>query len=86
MGRKKNSHDFDLTTFGCQIKEIREKQGLSRQKFANEMGLNKRYIAKIENEGQSPSLQVFIQLARKLHISVDKLIFSSDDEPLFPDN
>ena len=38
------------------------------------MFLSPRYIANIENKGQHPSLQVFLEMVSRYHISVDQIL------------
>lgn len=39
------------------------------------MYLSPRYLANIENKGQHPSLQIFLELMSRYHISVDQFLF-----------
>lgn len=61
--------------FGQAIKSAREKKGLTRKELAAQIHLSPRYIASIENSGQTPSLQVFYRLVTHLDMSVDQFFF-----------
>lgn len=60
--------------YGTAIKAERMKLKESRNKVGSEMFLSPRYIANIENKGQHPSLQVFLELMSRYHISVDQIL------------
>ena len=42
------------------------------------MYLSPRYLANIENKGQHPSLQIFLELMTRYHISVDQFLFEDN--------
>lgn len=71
---------FDFREIGAAIKSARTERKESRKKVADEMYISSRYLANIENNGQHPSLQIFIELVRRYHISVDQFIFDSPPE------
>ncbi len=50
----------------------------SRNKVGSEMFLSPRYIANIENKGQHPSLQVFLEMVSRYHISVDQILYGEE--------
>ena len=39
------------------------------------MFLSPRYLANIENKGQHPSVQIFLELMERYHVSVDQILF-----------
>lgn len=39
------------------------------------MFLSPRYLANIENKGQHPSVQIFLELMARYHVSVDQILF-----------
>ena len=57
---------IDFKPYGAAIKAGRTKQKESRNKA--------RYLANIENKGQHPSVQVFLELMSRYHISVDQIL------------
>lgn len=73
MAFEHQNHDFKL--FGQTIKILRKQKGLTRKQLATQISISPRYIASIENRGQTPSLQVFYRLVTYLDISVDQLFF-----------
>jgi len=44
------------------------------------MFISPRYLANIENKGQHPSLQIFFELVRRYHISVDQFLLDTPPE------
>ena len=67
-------------TFGADVKEARKVKQLSRKTLAEQVNIDWRYLANIENKGQHPSLQIFFELVTRYHISVDQLLFGNATE------
>ena len=65
---------IDFKPYGATIKTERMKLKESRNKVGSEMFLSPRYLANIENKGQHPSVQVFLELMSRYHISVDQIL------------
>ena len=63
---------YDFNAFGQAIKDARKERKESRKKVSDEMFISPRYLANIENKWQYPSLQIFFDLVRLYHISVDQ--------------
>jgi len=61
---------FDFTSIGQAIKKAREARGMTREQLSGIIGYAPRHIQSIENEGQYPSIELFIQLI------TDFIIFS----------
>ena len=59
---------------GQAIQNAREKQRITREELAEELGISARHLQSIEKEGQYPSFPLFIQLVTMFHISVDQYI------------
>ena len=69
---------IDFMPYGTAIKAERMKLKESRNKVGSEMFLSPRYIANIENKGQHPSLQVFLEMVSRYHISVDQILYGEE--------
>ena len=69
---------IDFKPYGATIKTERMKLKESRNKVGSEMFLSPRYIANIENKGQHPSLQVFLEMVSRYHISVDQILYGEE--------
>ena len=75
MDARNNDFDFDFTSIGQAIKKARTSQGMTREQLARIVDYDPRHLQVIENEGQYPSLELFIQLVTMFNISVDEYIF-----------
>ena len=54
--------NFDFMELGQAIQNAREKQRITREELAEELGISARHLQSIEKEGQYPSFPLFIQL------------------------
>lgn len=72
-----------LTSILCQSvwlsKKARTAQGMTREQLARIVDYDPRHLQAIENEGQKPSLELFIQLVTMFNISVDEYIFPNKE-------
>ena len=75
MDARNNDFDFDFTPIGQAIKKARTSQGMTREQLARIVDYDPRHLQAIENEGQYPSLELFIQLVTMFNIQVDEYIF-----------
>lgn len=76
MDERNNDFDFDFMPIGQAIKKAREARGMTREQLSGIIGYAPRHIQAIENEGQYPSIELFIQLITMFDISVDEYIHS----------
>ena len=74
MDERNNHFDFDFTPIGQAIKKAREAKGMTREQLSGIIGYAPRHIQSIENEGQYPSIELFIQLITMFDVSVDEYI------------
>ena len=79
MDERNNDFDFDFTPIGLAIKKSRTAQGITREQLARIVDYDPRHLQAIENEGQKPSLELFIQLVTMFNISVDEYIFPNKE-------
>ena len=79
MDERNNDFDFDFTPIGLAIKKARTAQGMTREQLARIVDYDPRHLQAIENEGQKPSLELFIQLVTMFGVSVDEYIFPDND-------
>ena len=66
MDARNNDFDFDFTPIGQAIKKARTTMGMTRDELARIVDYDPRHLQAIENEGQYPSLELFIQLVTML--------------------
>lgn len=79
MDERNNNFDFDFTPIGQAIKKAREARGMTREQLSGIIGYAPRHIQSIENEGQYPSTELFIQLITMFDVSVDEYIFPDNE-------
>ena len=71
---------FDFQPYGEAIRQARDEKGWSREKLSEESGVSVRYLQKIENGMQAPSLKRFVSIAKSLEISIDEIVYNNDPE------
>ena len=76
MDERNNDFNFDFMPIGQAIKKAREARGMTREQLSGIIGYAPRHIQAIENEGQYPSIELFIQLITMFDVSVDEYIHS----------
>ena len=79
MDERNNDFDFDFTPIGQAIKKARTSRGMTRDELARIVDYDPRHLQAIENEGQKPSLELFIQLVTMFGVSVDEYIFPDNE-------
>lgn len=61
-------------TIGKNVREIREKKGITQERLAFEAGLNRAYIGYIERGERNPSTETLVKIAKALRISPKDLL------------
>lgn len=79
MDARNNDFDFDFTPIWQAIKKVRTAKGMTRDELARIVDYDPRHLQAIENEGQKPSLELFIQLVTIFGVSVDEYIFPDNE-------
>ena len=79
MDERNNNFDFDFMPIGQAIKRARTARGMTREQLARIVDYDPRHLQAIENEGQYPSLELFIQLVTMFDVSVDEYIFPNKE-------
>lgn len=74
MDKRNNDFNFDFKPIGQAIKAARKAQGMTREQLSRIVDYDPRHLQAIENEGQYPSLELFIQLVTIFGVSVDEYI------------
>ena len=64
---------IDFRPYGAAIKKARTGRKESRNKVGNEMFLSPRYLANIENKGQHPSVQIFLELMTRYQADMEEI-------------
>ena len=79
MDKRNNDFNFDFMPIGQAIKKARTAKGMTREQLARIVDYDPRHLQAIENEGQKPSLELFIQLVTMFGVSVDEYIFPNNE-------
>ncbi len=68
-----------LTPIGKRIRKARLEKKISLDVMANETGMSKAFIKKIEGGEQRPSVGTLLQISRTLHLDSEFLLKESED-------
>ena len=63
---------------GLAIKKARKAQGVTREQLAELIDYNPRHLQAVENEGQYPNIELFLQLITMFDVSVDEHIHTGE--------
>lgn len=66
--------------FGKRIKSLRNETGLSQEKFALKIGMDRTYYASVESGKRNISLQNIEKIANGFGVSISELFSKSDDQ------
>lgn len=67
-------------TLGNAIRAARIKKGLSQETLAELVGITPTHLKHIESEHRKPSIEVLVEIAQILQMSVDNIIFPQEPE------
>lgn len=74
-------------SFGKRLKELRRSKKISQTDLANQIGVRQSMITQYENSSSMPSIEMMIEIAKYLDVSIDYLVGSSKSKDNFdPDN
>lgn len=79
MNNRNDRFKLDFMPIGQDIKRGREAKGVTREQLSEITGYAPRHIQAIENEGQTPSVDLLFQLAEMFDVSLDRHIFGDRD-------
>lgn len=69
-----NDKKIDLRGIGLRIRAERERIELTREQFAEQVGISPLYMGQIERGQRAMSLKTFIHIADSLHANVEYLL------------
>lgn len=72
MGMKQKPEDV-IMNLGKKIRQLREETGLSQERFADEVGMDRTYISGIERGILNPSARNIARIANQLEVPVASL-------------
>ena len=73
MPKERNLVPF--SNFGTDLKKARKALGYTQKAFAEEIGIDPRYLANIENSGSLPSLAIFYELVHLCKLPVERYFY-----------
>ena len=79
MDTRNNKFKLDFMPIGQDIKQAREAKDVTREQLSEVIDYAPRHIQAIENEGQTPSVDLLFQLAEMFDVSLDRHIFKDRD-------
>ena len=65
---------MEQNTLGKRINEVRKSRGLTADRLSEWCNINASYLRQIEGGAKIPSLPVFIDICKALHVSSDYLL------------
>lgn len=72
--------DLELQMFGIMVRQARKKMGITQDQLAEKVGISVGYLGAIERKReQRPSFDVACKLCKVLNISMDRLLFPTED-------
>ena len=75
MSTRSKKFKLDFMPIGQEIKQVRESRGMTREQLSEMVDYVPRHIQALENEGQTPSVDLLFQLAEIFGVSLDRHIF-----------
>ncbi|MDC3367666.1 helix-turn-helix transcriptional regulator, partial [Flavobacteriaceae bacterium] len=57
------------------LKEVRQKKGLTQEELGANVGVSRQTIISIERYRYKPSLELAMKIAEKLNVKIEKLFF-----------
>lgn len=68
-----------MSTFGKRLKYLREKNKISREDFAQKVGVSYWSVSKYETDSRTPDPETISRIADLFDVSVDYLMLRTDD-------
>lgn len=65
--------------FSEQIKDLRTREKLTQEQFAEKLNITRQAISNWENDRNLPDIEMLILIAQNFHISLDELILGGND-------
>lgn len=67
-----------MDIFGDNLRDILKEQNISRRELAQVLGISEATVSRYINKKQMPTMEVIVNMAYELSISVDELIDFGD--------
>ena len=79
MNTQNKKFKLNFMPIGQDIKQAREAKDMTREQLSEIIDYVPRHIQALENEGQTPSVDLLFQLAAMFDVSLDRHIFKDRD-------
>ena len=70
---------IDLKEIGNRIKELRTSLNYTQENFSAQIHISTSYLALLETGKRTPSIDVLAQISGTYHISIDYLLFGTEE-------
>ena len=77
--------NYDMKKSGARIRQLRIKSGLTQEKAATALNIDRSFYNRIETGKKGCSIDLFIQLSELFHTSLDYLITGKYSDGLMED-
>lgn len=72
---------FNQVDFGYRIKILRKRHGMTQDQLATQLGISTDHLGKIELGKRGVSIDLLLELAESLNVSVDFLLSGAAHKP-----
>ncbi len=74
--------NYDMKQSGARIRQLRIKSGLTQEKTANKLNIDRSFYSRIESGKSGCSVDLLVQLSMLFQVSLDYIILGKHDEAL----
>ena len=71
---------YDIEKIGDRIRQLRKGQGMTQAQLAAKLNIGDRHLRKIETGEKGPSIDILIEIAALLGVSLDYIILGKQSQ------
>lgn len=71
---------YDIEKIGDRIRQLRKGQGMTQAQLAAKLNIGDRHLRKIETGEKGPSIDILIEIAALLGVSLDYIIMGKQSQ------
>ncbi|WP_297294805.1 helix-turn-helix domain-containing protein [uncultured Oscillibacter sp.] len=71
---------YDIEKIGNRIRQLRKGQGMTQAQLAAKLNIGDRHLRKIETGEKGPSIDILIEIAALLGVSLDYIIMGKQSQ------
>lgn len=71
--------DIDFSLVGARMKQLRNKQGITQEQVAKDLGCTVGFVSNVENDRAKLNLKVLSYYSKMCNVSIDTLLSSGTD-------